>query len=59
MTLNNLTISEARDKLRGKEIKATELTEACLSAIEAGNDTLNAFVLVTAEHAMDAAKEFG
>ena len=33
MTLNSLTISEARDKLRSKEIKATELTEACLSAI--------------------------
>jgi aspartyl-tRNA(Asn)/glutamyl-tRNA(Gln) amidotransferase subunit A len=57
MTLNSLTISEARDKLRGKEIKATELTEACLSAIEAANDTLNAFVLVTAEQAMDAASE--
>ena len=57
MTLNTLTISEARDKLRGKEIKAAELIEACLSAIEAGNDTLNAFVLVTAEQAMDAAKE--
>ena len=26
MTLNTLTISEARDKLRSKEIKATELT---------------------------------
>ena len=57
MTLNTLTISEARDKLRSKEIKATELTEACLSAIEAGNDTLNAFVLVTADKAMDAASE--
>ena len=57
MTLNTLTISEARDKLRSKEIKATELTEACLSAIEAGNDTLNAFVLVTADKAMDAANE--
>ncbi len=57
MTLNSLTISEARDKLRSKEIKATELTEACLSAIEAGNDALNAFVLVTAEKAMDAARE--
>ncbi len=57
MTLNSLTISEARDKLRSKEIKATELTEACLSAIEAGNETLNAFVLVTADKAMDAARE--
>ena len=57
MTLNDLTISEAREKLRKKEIKATELTEACLSAIEAGNEALNAFLLVTADKAMDAAKE--
>ncbi len=57
MTLNNLTISEARDKLRSKEIKATELTEACLAAIEAGNEALNAFLVVTADKAMDAAKE--
>ena len=57
MSLNELTISEARDKLRAKEIKATELTEACLSAIEAANKALNAFLLVTADKAMDAAKE--
>jgi aspartyl-tRNA(Asn)/glutamyl-tRNA(Gln) amidotransferase subunit A len=57
MTLNDLTISEAREKLRKKEIKASELTEACLSAIEAGNTALNAFLLVTADRAMDAAKE--
>ncbi len=57
MTLNDLTIAEARDKLRSKEIKAAELTEACLSAIEAGNKALNAFLVVTAGKAMDAAKE--
>ncbi len=57
MTLNDLTISEARDKLRKKEIKAAELTEACLAAIEAGNAELNAFLLVTAGKAMDAAEE--
>jgi aspartyl-tRNA(Asn)/glutamyl-tRNA(Gln) amidotransferase subunit A len=57
MTLNDLTISEAREKLRAKEIKATELTEACLSAIEAGNEALNAFLLVTAGKAIEAAKE--
>jgi aspartyl-tRNA(Asn)/glutamyl-tRNA(Gln) amidotransferase subunit A len=57
MTLNDLTISEAREKLRKKEIKATELTEACLSAIEDGNEALNAFILVTADKAMDGAKE--
>ena len=57
MSLNELTISEASASLRAKEIKATELTEACLSAIEAGNKALNAFLLVTADKAMEAAKE--
>jgi aspartyl-tRNA(Asn)/glutamyl-tRNA(Gln) amidotransferase subunit A len=57
MSLNKLTISEASEKLRAKEIKATELTGACLSAIEVGNKALNAFLVVTAEKAMEAAKE--
>ena len=57
MSLNELTISEAGEKLRAKEIKATELTEACLAAIEAGNKALNAFLVVTADKAMEAAKE--
>src|SRR5215469_2839694 len=57
MQLNELTISEALTKLRAKEIKAAELTGACLAAIEAGNKALNAFLAVTAEKAMDAAKE--
>lgn len=57
MSLNELTISEARDKLAAKEIKAAELTEACLSAIEAGNKALNAFLVVTADKAIESAKE--
>ncbi len=57
MSLNELTISEASEKLRSKEIKATELTEACLKAIETGNAALNAFTAVTAGKAMEAARE--
>lgn len=57
MKLNELTIAEARVKLRAKEIQASELTEACLKAIDAGNAALNAFIVVTAEKAMDAARE--
>ncbi len=53
--LNTLTIAEARDKLRGGEITAEELTEACLSAIE-GAGALNAFVHNTPEIARDQAK---
>ncbi len=57
MSLNELTIAQASEKLRAKEIKATELTEACLAAIEAGNKALNAFLVVTAGKAIEAAKE--
>ena len=53
--LNRLTIAEARDKLRAKEITALELTEACLAAIEDAG-ALNAFVHRTPELARDQAK---
>ena len=34
MSLNRLTIADARDRLRKGEITAVELTDACLTAIE-------------------------
>ncbi|WP_112872697.1 Asp-tRNA(Asn)/Glu-tRNA(Gln) amidotransferase subunit GatA [Paracoccus endophyticus] len=43
MTLNSLTIAEARDRLRARDISAVDLTEACLSAIDQAG-ALNAFV---------------
>ncbi len=55
--LTGLTLSEARQKLRNKDIKAQELTDAFLKEIEAANPDLNAFVAVTAEKAMAQAKE--
>jgi aspartyl-tRNA(Asn)/glutamyl-tRNA(Gln) amidotransferase subunit A len=55
--LNRLTLAEARDGLRKKQFSATELTQACLAAIEAGNAALNAYVLPTPELALAAAKE--
>ncbi len=54
--LTRLTISEARAKLRSKEIKAGELTDAYLDAIDAANGTLNAYVAVTHDRARDMAK---
>jgi len=54
--LTSLTIAEARDKLRAKDITATELTEAYLSAIGAANDQINAYIKVTPEKALDMAK---
>ena len=49
--LTRLTISQAREKLRGREIKAAELTDAYLAAIDAANPQLNAYVAVTHDKA--------
>ena len=45
--LTSLTIAEAREKLRAREITATELTEAYISAIDAANGQLNAYIKTT------------
>ena len=55
MTLNTLTIADARDKLRAKEITSVELTEACLAAT-ADAKVLNAVVHDTSDLAMEQAK---
>ncbi|MGX5666272.1 Asp-tRNA(Asn)/Glu-tRNA(Gln) amidotransferase subunit GatA [Rhizobium daejeonense] len=54
--LTSLTIAEARTKLVAKEIKAVELTDAYIQAIEAANDAINAYVTVTPEKAREMAK---
>ncbi|MCI5075836.1 Asp-tRNA(Asn)/Glu-tRNA(Gln) amidotransferase subunit GatA [Oricola sp.] len=54
--LTSFTIAEAREKLRAKEITATELTDAYLAAIDAANAELNAYVAVTADKARAMAK---
>ena len=51
-----LSIAEARDALKRKELSATELARAHLEAIEAANEALNAFVLPTPERALAMAK---
>ncbi len=52
---NELTIAEARDALRARSLSATELTEACLTAIE-GAGALNAFVHKTPDLAREMAQ---
>ena len=54
--LTRLTLAEARDGLTSKSFTATELTQAHLDAIEAANPAINAYVLVTPEHALAQAK---
>jgi aspartyl-tRNA(Asn)/glutamyl-tRNA(Gln) amidotransferase subunit A len=54
--LTRLTISQAREKLRAREISAVELTDAYLAAIDAANEALNAYVTVTHDKARDMAR---
>ncbi|HRV62184.1 MAG TPA: Asp-tRNA(Asn)/Glu-tRNA(Gln) amidotransferase subunit GatA [Albidovulum sp.] len=53
--LNELTIADARDLLRKGEATAVDLTMACLTAMDAG-DELNAFVHKTPDIALDRAR---
>ncbi len=55
MSANELTIAAARDALRKGELTAVDLTMACLTAMDAG-DELNAFVHKTPEIALDQAR---
>ena len=48
MSLADLTIAEARDRLRAREVSAADLTEACLAACEAAG-ALNAVAHPTPE----------
>jgi len=57
MSLTDLTLAEARAKLRARQIGAAELTGAFLSAIERLNPRLNAFITVTPEQALAQARE--
>ena len=50
--LTKLTLAEARAGLLERQFSATELARAFLDAIGAGNAVLNAYVLVTGEHAL-------
>lgn len=54
--LTTLTLTQAREGLKKKSFTATELTQAFIDAIEAGNGALNAYILPTPEHALAQAK---
>ncbi|MDB5078372.1 MAG: glutamyl-tRNA(Gln) amidotransferase, subunit [Chloroflexi bacterium] len=55
--LFNLTLKEASDKLRSKEVSSRELTQSVLDRIAAVDDKVKAFVTVTAEQALAQADE--
>ena len=54
--LTRLTIAEARAALAKHETSAIELTDAYLSAIDAANGELNAYISVTGDKARTMAK---
>lgn len=57
MNLNELTIKEAKERLKSKKVSAVELTTACLDQIRKYNSSLNAFISVTQKHALNTAKK--
>src|SRR6185312_862512 len=54
--LTALTLADARDRLRRREITAAELTDAHIGAVEQAR-ALNAFVKETPDHARDMARK--
>ncbi|MGH2587283.1 MAG: amidase [Dehalococcoidia bacterium] len=54
--LSNLTLSEAAESIRAGELSPVALTEALLARIERLNPVLNAFITVTADEALAAAR---
>jgi aspartyl-tRNA(Asn)/glutamyl-tRNA(Gln) amidotransferase subunit A len=54
--LSFLTLKEASELLRRKTVSPVDLTQACLKRIESNNSALNAFITLTKDQAMDAAR---
>jgi|LauGreSBDMM110SN_4_FD.fasta_scaffold05033_3 aspartyl-tRNA(Asn)/glutamyl-tRNA(Gln) amidotransferase subunit A len=54
--LTQLTLSNAVDGLKAKTFSSQEITQAFLTQIEKSNETLNAYVVVTADKALEMAK---
>lgn len=55
--LATLTLKQASDLLRRRDVSPVELTEACLARIERHEPAINAFITVTREQALAAARE--
>lgn len=53
----NLTITEALDKLKKKEISSVDLTRSCLAQIEKHNTNLNVFLTIAEKEALEQAKK--
>ncbi len=51
------TLTEAAEQIRTRQLSPLELTRACLAQIERLNPALNAFVTITAETALEQARQ--
>jgi len=52
-----LTLTEAAEQIRTRKVSPLELTRACLARIERLNPTLNAFITITADLALEQARQ--
>jgi aspartyl-tRNA(Asn)/glutamyl-tRNA(Gln) amidotransferase subunit A len=55
--LTRLTLREASDLVRAKKASPVDLTKACLTRIERANPTLNCFITITADSALQQARD--
>src|SRR6267378_4890277 len=55
--LTRMSIREVADLIRKKKVSPVELTTACLARINQINPALNAFITITAEAALEQARE--
>src|SRR6266403_2879413 len=55
--LTRMSIREVADLIRKKKVSPVELTTACLARIDRINPALNAFITITAEPALEQARE--
>ena len=55
--LATLTLKDAIDLIRRRDVSPVDLTEACLKRIDAYNPSLNAFITITRDQALAAARE--
>ncbi|MFQ5626198.1 MAG: amidase, partial [Methyloligellaceae bacterium] len=55
--LTDLTLAAARDGLKNKKFSATEITQAHIDAIDAGNEALNAYILPAPDVALKMAEK--
>lgn len=52
-----LTLTEAAEQIRNRRLSPVELTRECLARIERFNPSLNAFITVTADQALQQARQ--